>query len=54
MNTEYANIAPAALACSRYVRLKIDEGSTIRQADPLPAGLETSCDMPADMFNVSR
>ena len=40
MNTEYANIAPAALAGPRYVRLWIDEVSAIRQADPLPAGLD--------------
>ena len=40
MNTEYANMAPAALVGSRYVRLWIDEASAIRQADPLPAGLD--------------
>ena len=40
MNTEYANMAPAALAGPRYVRLWIDEASAIRQADPLPAGLD--------------
>lgn len=40
MNTEYANMAPAALAGPRYVRLWIDEASVIRQADPLPAGLD--------------
>ena len=40
MNTEYANMAPAALAGLRYVRLWIDEASVIRQADPLPAGLD--------------
>ena len=37
MNTEYANMAPAALAGPRYVRLWMDEASAIRQADPLPA-----------------
>jgi len=40
MNTEYANMAPAALASPRYVRLWIDEASVIHQADLLPAGLE--------------
>jgi len=40
MNTEYANMAPAALAGPRYVRLWIDEASVIRQGDPLPAGLD--------------
>jgi len=40
MNTEYANMAPAALAGPRYVRLWIDEASVIRQADPLHAGLD--------------
>ena len=40
MNTEYATMAPAALAGSRYVRLWIDESSAIRQADPLHAGLD--------------
>ena len=40
MNTGYANMAPAALAGPHYVRLWIDEASAIRQADPLPAGLE--------------
>ena len=40
MNTEYANMAPAALAGPRYVRHWIDEASTISQADPLPAGLD--------------
>ena len=40
MNTEYANMPPAALAGLRDVRLCIDEASTIRQADPLPAGLD--------------
>jgi len=40
MNTEYANMAPAALAGLRYVRIWIDEASVIRQADPLPAGLD--------------
>ena len=40
MNTEYAKMAPAALAGSRYVRLGIDKASTIRQAEPLSAGLE--------------
>ena len=39
MNTEYANMAPAALAGPRYVRLWIDEASAIRQGDPLPARL---------------
>jgi len=38
MNTEYAKMAPAALASPRYVRFWIDEASVIRQADPLPAG----------------
>jgi len=33
-------MAPAALAGPRYVRLWIDEASVIRQADPLPAGLD--------------
>ena len=33
-------MAPAALASPRYVRLLIDEASEIRQADPLPAGLD--------------
>src|ERR1700761_7325741 len=33
-------MAPAALAGPRYVRLWIDEASEIRQADPLPAGLD--------------
>ena len=40
MNTEYANMAPAALAGPRYVRLWIDEASVIRQAKPLPAWLD--------------
>jgi len=40
MNTEYANLAPAALAGPRYVRLWIDEASVICQANPLPAGLD--------------
>ena len=40
MNTEYPNMAPAALVGPRYVRLWIDEASAIRQADPLPAGLD--------------
>jgi len=40
MNTEYANMTPAALAGPCYVRLWIDEASVIRQADPLPAGLD--------------
>ena len=40
MNTEYANMAPAALAGPRYIRLWIDEASAIRQADPHPAGLD--------------
>ena len=40
MNTEYANMAPAALAGPRHVRLWIDEVSAIRQADQLPAGLD--------------
>jgi len=40
MNTEYANMAPAALAGLRYVCLWIDEASVIRQAGPLPAGLD--------------
>jgi len=40
MNTEYANMAPAALAGLRYVRLWIDEVSGIRQASPLAAGLD--------------
>ena len=40
MNTEYANMAPAALAGPRYVRLWIDEGSAICQADQLPARLD--------------
>ena len=40
MNTEYANMAPAALAGPRYVWLWMDELSAIRQADPLPAGLD--------------
>jgi len=40
MNTEYANMAPAALAGPRYVRLWIDEASVICQADPLPPGLD--------------
>ena len=40
MNTEYANIAPAALAGPHYVRLWIDEASVIRQADPPPAWLD--------------
>jgi len=40
MNTEYANMAPAAFTSPRYVRLWIDEASVIRQADPLPAGLD--------------
>ena len=35
MNTEYANMAPAALAS-----LWIHETSAIRQADPLPARLD--------------
>ena len=33
-------MAPAGLAGPRYVRLWIDEASKIRQADPLPAGLD--------------
>ena len=37
MNTEYANMAPAALAGLPYVHLCIDEASAIRQVDPLPA-----------------
>ena len=40
MNTEYANMAPPALASLRHVRLWIDEASAIRQADPLSARLE--------------
>ena len=40
MNTEYANMAPPALASPRYVHLWIDEASAICQADPLPAGLD--------------
>ena len=40
MNTEYANMAPAALAGPRYVHLWIDKASAIRQANPLPAGLD--------------
>ena len=40
MNTESANMAPAALAGPHYVRLWIDEASAIRQADPLPARLD--------------
>jgi len=40
MNTEYANMAPAALAAPCYVRLWIDKASVIRQADPLTAGLD--------------
>ena len=40
MNTEYTNMAPAALAGLRYVRRWIDEASTICQADPLPAGFD--------------
>jgi len=40
MNIEYANMAPAALGGPRCVRLWIDEASAIRQADPLPAGLD--------------
>jgi len=40
MNTEYANMVPAALAGPRYVRLWIHEASVICQADPLPAGLD--------------
>ena len=40
MNTEYANMAPAALAGPSYVRLWMDEASAIRQADPLPAELD--------------
>ena len=40
MNTEYANMALAALAGPRYVRLWIDEVSPIREADPLPARLD--------------
>jgi len=40
MKTEYANVAPAALAGLRYVGLWIDEASVICQADPLPAGLD--------------
>ena len=43
MNTEYADMAPAALAGPRYVRLWIDEASGIGQADPLPAGLDKNC-----------
>ena len=42
MNTEYANMAPAALVGPRYVHLWIDEASAIRQADQLPAGLDKS------------
>ena len=33
-------MAPGALAGPRYVRFWIDEASAIRQADPLPAGLD--------------
>jgi len=33
-------MAPAALACARYVCSWIDEVSVIRQADPLPAGFD--------------
>ena len=40
MNTEYANIAPAALAGPRWFRLWIDVAFAIRQADPLPTGLD--------------
>ena len=40
MNTEYANMAPAALAGPRYIQLWIHEASVIRQANPLPAGLD--------------
>ena len=40
MNTEYANMAPPALAGPRYVRLWIDEASAIRQANPHPARLD--------------
>ena len=40
MNTEYANMAPPALAGPRYICLWIDEASAIRQADPLAAGLD--------------
>jgi len=40
MNSEYANMAPQGLAGPRYVPLWIEEASVIRQADPLPAGLE--------------
>ena len=40
MNTEYANMMPAALAGPRYVRLWIEEASAIRQAEPLPAWLD--------------
>jgi len=40
MNTEYANMTPAALASPRYVRLWIDKASVIPQADPLTVGLD--------------
>jgi len=40
MNTGDANMAPAALAGPRYVRLWINKASVIRQADPHPAGLD--------------
>jgi len=40
MNTEYANMAPAALAGARHVRLWIDEASVIRQANPLLGKLD--------------
>ena len=33
-------MGPAALAGQPYIRLWIDEASEIRQADPLPAGLD--------------
>lgn len=36
MNTEYANIVPAAFAGLGYDRLLIDEVSTIHLANPLP------------------
>ena len=40
MNTEYANMRPAALVGPHYVRLGINEASAIHQADPLPTGLD--------------
>jgi len=40
MNTEYANMAPAALTRPRYVRAWTDEASVIHQADPLPARVD--------------